>query len=116
MPETVFSKDAPDSNQNTLSYATPLLARLKVLQPTHTSMEWCALAVGRPGLNGRRQWALARGAAEALIESAVLPCCRASATTREAAQILVAPNGADLLIRSQLYQQTGGADWLPTPV
>ena len=23
-------------------------------------------------------------------------------------------NGADLLIRSQLYQQTGGTDWLPT--
>ena len=34
-------------------------------------------------------------------------------TTREAAQILVAPNGAELRIRSQLYQQTGGIDWLP---
>ena len=69
-------------------------------------MEWCALAVGRPGLTGA-QWALEWQGAEALIESAALLCRRASATTREAAQILVAPNGADLLIRSQLYQQTG---------
>ena len=61
---------------------------------------------GKAWFDGRRQWALEWQGAEALIESAVLLCCRASATTREAAQILGAPNGAELRIRSQLYQQT----------
>ena len=68
---------------------------------------------GKAWFEERRQWALEWRGAEALIESAVLLCCRASATTREAAQNLV-HNSADLLIRSQLYQQTGGQIGLPT--
>ena len=113
MPETAFSKDAPDSKHDVLSYATPHLARLKVCNATHTSMEPCALSVGRPDLTGAASGTRGQGA-EALIESACSWCCRASATTREAAQILVAPNGAELRIRSQLYQQTGGTDWATT--
>ena len=58
MPETAFSKDAPDSKHDVLSYATPHLARLKVCRATHTSMEWYALAVGRPGLTGAAKMAL----------------------------------------------------------
>ena len=69
---------------------------------------------GKAWFDRRRQWALGGRLCEALIESAVLLCCRASAATREAAQILVAPNGAELRIRSQLYQQTGGQIGLPT--
>ena len=71
---------------------------------------------GKVWFDGHRKWALEWRGAEALIESAISVRCRASATTREAAQILVAPNGAELRIRSQLYQQTGGTDWLPTKV
>ena len=69
---------------------------------------------GKAWFDGRRQWALEVAGRKALIESACSWCCRASATTREAAQILVAPNGAELRIRSQLYQQTGGQIGLPT--
>ena len=56
---------------------------------------------GKAWFDGHRQWALEWQGAEALIESAVLLCCRASATTREAAQIL-------------LHQRDGTADQEPT--
>ena len=70
---------------------------------------------GKAWSDGRRQWALEwlAGQRGADRERRLL-CCRASATTREAAQILVCTNGADLLIRSQRYQQTEETDWLPT--
>ena len=56
-----------------------------------------------------------RAERSAVLLSAAIRACNTRDTTREAAQILVAPNGAELLIRSQLYQ-TGGTDWLPNTV
>ena len=112
MPETVFSKDAPDGNQMRCCVAWTPLARLKVGKTTHTSMEWCALAVGRPGLTGAANGLEWQGA-EALIESAV-SCAAAPPQQRERLPRSSCTNGAELLIRSQLYQQTGGKDWAAT--
>ena len=69
---------------------------------------------GKAWFDGRRQWPLGGRLCEALIESAARLCCRASASNARGCPDSCPNNGAYLLFRSQLYQQTGGADWAAT--